>query len=435
LNIIRTHFWQLLFAFILQGIPFCCPLIAQQISVDSVIFSALRDENLLRHEQHTEQVRQLRFKVPYIRRAEARIGTNGSTLGDTLFGSIRNEDFYGFVIGPNSLRERRKQEALHEAYIRQFESARTVLLAAALLERYTSTAEWYHAQKIGAAQQKLSDLMAQKMDILRAKMDQGLSVKPGDVLDTERDFQNIQNQILETQQTVQYFAARLAFFLPENAARIDTLGFITGKTIESRGKAMLLMGGAATDASPALAWRSAKNAVANADYALEKAQDRQIFNFLQIGYEDPIRAPIPNRRRTFNNFSVRLALSVPISGNNNPQRAAAAIDAIEAQQDLMTTQWTLNRNITLQTTQFNQIATTQATLKIQKERSLALKMLNAPAMLQQMTAEEISEAQIMVQKMAVQIAQNERSLCLAYIRLLDLKGWTTQMPLRNYLRE
>jgi len=408
-------------------------IFAQKSGFNEVVFSALTDVRLTQNQQTTEVARNLNFKVPLIRRAEARLGFNGSTLGDSLYGSVRNEDFYGFVIGPNSLRERKRQEDLKNAYIRQYQSERPVLLAAVLLERYQAITGWYFTKKIGVEQQNLADLTVKKMEILREKLEQGLEVKVSDVLEAESDQNNLLLQIQETNNLARFHQAKLLQWLPDYALPpLDSSNMIAIRTIERRVSTLKNT----RNTAPILAFRQSQVQLASADRALENAQNRQIFNFLQIGYEDPVLPlVVPNRRRTFNNFSFRIALEVPIPGNNNPQRATAALEVLEARNNAQNAVQLNEKNVALQFVRVENLLASHKDCIEKTENSLIRRMLNDEKLRFQMSAAELLEAQIIEQKLLLRRITIEQEIMTEYIRLLDLKGVTAQEPLSNYLSE
>jgi hypothetical protein len=313
----------------------------------------------------------------------------------------------------------------------ELEVERGVVLAAAVSERYQAYAAWYFAWKLRTEQEKLSQWLQKQADLWRIRIEQGVPVKASDILQNERDQYNLLLQIQENKNTEMLQLQRLRQYAdwPPNQLP-DTLGITTSTTIEQQLSALK----SAPVYTPLTALREARWQVAKADQAMEDAQNRQIFNFVQIGYDDPVLAVVrPNRRRTFNNFSFRVAVEMPIPGNNNPQRAKAAIDALEARSDRDITQQLSERSAALQVTELENTLSARQACSLQIEKSLTRRLLEDPTFLQQMTPAEWIEGQILMQRRALQCLETEQQMLLAYLRLLELKGWLAREPLQNFL--
>lgn len=410
----------------------CSPLAAQQIPFSDILRTALEDLRVVQNRDNLSQVRQLKFQVPLIRRAEARIGFNGSTLGDTIYGSIRNEDFYGVVVGPNSFRERRKQAAFHAATIAQYETERSVLLAAAVSERYQTYTQWYFARKLRVEQEKLAELLQKEVSLWQERLMRGMEIKISDLLQTERDQYNLLLQIQENGNTERLNRAKLGQYDAAFGTRLpDTSEIITPAVLE---KQLLLLKNAPLE-TPSVALRDAQWRTAQAEYAVEHAQNRQIFNFLQVGYDNPV-LPLtrPNRRRTFNNFSLRVAVEVPIPGNNNPRRAKAALDLLQADNNRHLTRLVYERNAALQVVEVENLMAAQRLCVQQMENSFTRRLLNDAALQSGMTAEEWMAAQILLQRRVIQCLDVQKQTVLAYLRLIETKGWMAREPVQNFFR-
>ena len=282
-------------------------LFAQKITSTDLLRSATADERLTLNQQTIAYARSLRYRVPLIRKVEARLGINGSTLGDTLFGTIHNEDFYGFVISPNSLRERRRQAELKTAQVGIYENERAVLLQQVALDRCQPLVALHFDQLLDTTRRELLHLLGKKETLLRAMLDQGLDVKVKDVLDTENDRNALELSLSELAHARTLHQAKLRQWLPDRSdPQLDHTGYIRPATLAQRTEMLK----SAPNLSPALAYREAETRHAAADWALENAQNRQVFNFLQVAYQDPVVTPdLPKKFNAFNNFSVRVALA------------------------------------------------------------------------------------------------------------------------------
>ncbi|HND89977.1 MAG TPA: hypothetical protein PK971_16710, partial [Saprospiraceae bacterium] len=359
------------------------PLHAQSLSTADILQSALLDERLALNQQTIAYARSLRYQVPLLRRIEGRIGINGSTLGDTIFGTIHNEDFYGLVLAPNSIRERRRQAQLKAAQINIYEQERAVLLQQILLERYQTLVGLHFAQRLDTARQELLRLLGKKEALLRDMLDRGLEVKVKDALDTEDDRNALELSLSDLAHARAAHLARLKQWLPPEAAgQWRGTDFLSPAALARRVASLRL----SPTLSASLAYREAQTRHAAADWALEDAQNRQVFNFLQLAYQDPVVTPDrPKKFNAFNNFSARVALALPMPGNNNPKRSEAALQLREAEVSAQTARLLLEKNLELQQVRIDNLLDQQRICQAKIDSSLIRKMLDNPALCAQMS--------------------------------------------------
>ncbi|HNG89909.1 MAG TPA: hypothetical protein PK858_06880, partial [Saprospiraceae bacterium] len=186
--------------------------------------------------------------------------------------------------------------------------------------------------------------------------------------------------------------------------------------------------------SASLAYREAQTRHAAADWALEDAQNRQVFNFLQLAYQDPVVTPDrPKKFNAFNNFSARVALALPMPGNNNPKRSEAALQLREAEVSAQTARLLLEKNLELQQVRIDNLLDQQRICQAKIDSSLIRKMLDNPALCAQMSPLELADLQLAQQKLRVRGLEIEQELFGEYLRLLEWKGVLGQEPIRNYL--
>jgi len=408
-------------------------LVAQKITSHDILQTATTDERLALNQQTVAFARSLQYRVPLIRKVEARIGFNGSTLGDTLFGTIHNEDFYGFVISPNSLRERRRQGDLQVAQVGIYENERAVLLEDLVLDRCQVLVSLHFATQLNASRSELLRLLGKKENLLSEMLDQGLDVKVKDVLDTENDRNTLELAQSDLEHSRSLQRAKLSQWLPDhNNLQLDDSDYIRPMTITQR----IEMLKAVPNQNPSLAYRNAETRFAAADWALENAQERQIFNFLQVAYQDPVLTlETPKNRKTFNNFSVRIGLGLPIPGNNNPKRSEAALQLREAEVSAQVTRTINERGVDLQYVRVKNLLDQYRACEEKVQHSLIQKMLDNESLRPQMTALELADLQLAQQKLRLRLIEIEQELNVEYLKLLELKGVLGQEPVRDYFSD
>ena len=276
--------------------------------------------------------------------------------------------------------------------------------------------------------------MQQKMTLLRTALDQGASVKISDVLDAENDWNSFEAQRRDIEQQKRFAEARLAGFFSDKTDE-PTLAKESVLNIATLGQRVTALKNTPV-AMPIVVWREAQVGMRAADKALEDAQNRQIFNFVQLGYDNPV-LPLtrPKNTRTYNNFSFRVAIEVPLPGNNNLKRANAALDLLEAKQTVATAANVQTEALNLQFVRVENLLTSHRALVETQEKSLVRRLVEDPKAQAQMTPSEWLEANLIQQKLRLRQVEVEQQLLLEYVHLLDLKGVTALEPVRNYLSE
>ena len=402
---------------------------AQKIKAKTVLATALNDKRLQLNTQTTTFAQGLRYHLPIIKQVEARIGINGSSLGDSLFGSIRNEDVYGLNISTNSFKEIRLQKLVKQAQIEALASENRVFEQAALLERYQTLSAFYFSQKLILEKQKLDSLIGKKHDILRVMVEQGQDIKVKDVMDTEGDKNTVQLALMDLENTMRTKRALLSLFLAsDNSADIDFSDFIVPSKIQE-----IINDHSRVSNHPVIEFRNARSNLTASKLNYISAQNRQVFNSLRLGYQDPIFLEERKKFNPLNNFSIRVGLVVPLPGNNNYRRSDALLELREAQDAVTLSQDNYKRAVDLQNIKLSNLMVQYDLTKATIEQSLINKMLGNKKLLSQITPLEIADLTIAQQKIKVRTLEIEIEITNEYLKYLDFTGILSQKPLKNYL--
>lgn len=413
---------------------FCTSTIyTQNVSSTDLLRGATSDDRLQLQQQLSAYARSLPYKSPLIRKVEARVGFNGSTVGDTLFGTIRNEDFYGVVISPNSLRERKRQAALQQAQIGVYDSERAVVLQEIILERCETVIALHFNVQLIAVYDSLLRLIDTRETLLHKMLDEGFDVRVKDVLSTDDDKNDFERQRRERSHSLAQHQARLRQFLPDHSAPVwNDRDYIPITTLRSRLELLRSL----PAAYPELAYSTAKTRFAAADVDLENADNRQIFSFMQIGYEDPVLAlETPKNRKTFNNFSLRFGFQLPLPGNNNLRRSEAALKWRETQHEAQTIRLLNEKAVDIQQVKMTNLLDRYAAAEEKSRTCLTRRMLDNTGLHAQLTPVEILDLRISQQKTALQLLEMAEEIHTEYLELLELKGVLGQEPVRDYFSE
>jgi len=178
---------------------------------------------------------------------------------------------------------------------------------------------------------------------------------------------------------------------------------------------------------------SAEIQLDSAAFSYSAAQNRQILDYVSLGYQNPLYLDRPNKFNTVNNFAFRLGLLVPITANNRYRKADALLDLKESQ--FKADEASLERDISWQ----SQIALLDGLFSDYDlatdllDNSLIRQMLSNPVLLAHVTPLEIVELEIAQQKLELQQLELAQDIASAYVELLSLSGYLAWNPETNYL--
>lgn len=404
---------------------------AQILRIKDILESAENDEKYRANQTLNLFTKSLKYNIPYIKKVELRLGINGNALSDTLYGNIRNEDFYGLLISPNSLREIREQKRLKAAQIGTYEAEKSLLKHNALFERYQTLVPLIFAPQLQHEKMLLDTLFLQKYAIVQQMLEQGVDIKIKDVMDAENDRNLMRLALLDLENSVLNNEAKIKQFMNnQQFQHIDFQNVISIYQIEN----WLNTQPFDTSAHPSLAFRTATSQLANANFRVENAQNRQIFNFLQVGYENPILIlEAPQKQKSVNNFSLRFGFSLPIPANNNLKKSESLLEAKIAQENEQVIKSLNKKAIDLQVIKVRNLLKQFHLCDERLKENLIHKMLKNEKLLLQITPLEIVDLKITQQKLSIRRTEIAQDITNEYIRLLELSGFLSRLPLQNFL--
>ena len=418
-----------------KGLPlvvllaFSAGIAAQPVSMEAVLASARTDARVLAAADMPIFTQSLNYRLPLLRKVELRLGLNGNLFRDTLYGDIRNEDFYGLYIYPNSLRERRLQRDIQPAQASVYEAGSRIAWQQAVLERYQALTQLYFSGRLLEARASLDSLLSVKQRLMLQMLDQGVEIKVKEVVDTENDRSALQFGMSEAKNDIRLQTAKIRSFVQPDATAeaVHFDSFITTDVIASVLAKM-------PEELPSMEYRISKIRLAQAGLALENVQNKQILSFIQLGYELPIvTEPLPKRLNPANNFSVRIGLALPLPGNNNLKRANAALELREAQNELKTTEQQTRKSIESQRIRVENLIALYRNLRDQTAESLIGKLLDADNSQVQLTPLELVELYVSRYKRDLRALETESEIADEYLKYLETSGKLGALPARNYL--
>ena len=117
---------------------------AQVISLEEVLGTAIEDQNVIRYQSIRDMASDLKMHDPLVKEIALRIGFNGSVLGDTIYGYLRNEDDLRLQVSFNALGVRQKQKQVKSARLQTLTTRQGVLTHSALTDRYEALSEYVY---------------------------------------------------------------------------------------------------------------------------------------------------------------------------------------------------------------------------------------------------------------------------------------------------
>ena len=408
---------------------------AQKINVESILISVKNDDRVFGNNQNSTFATGLDYRLPILKKVDLRLGINGNLTSDTLDGRWRNEDFYALSISTNNFREMRLQRALKPAQLSIYSAENQVFVQQAMMERYQSILSIFYGKKLYEERSRLKKLLTEKEDVLRLSLEQGLDIRFKDIVDTENDKNALASALLDYENNVFFQEQRIRQYLKladNQAIEIDFDGFILPEQIEKE-VAKLKINQALSH--PLFALREAQTNYSLAEYRLEKAQNRQIFSFLQVAYNPLAYEPLVSKRfRALNDVNWRLGLTVPLPANNNFRNSKTALQQKEDEQNAILTKQLQAKLVDVQYIKVQNLLKSLHLNEKNTKESLIKKMLDNPKVLAQITPVEVLDLNIAQRKLELRNIEISSDLSNEYLRLLDMTGAMSIYKNRNFLK-
>jgi hypothetical protein len=393
---------------------------AQTIKMADVLATAATDARLSRSAGLQNLAAGLKMHDPIIRQVAARVGINGSALGDTIYGYLRNEDTYQLQIGFNSLSERLRQRQIKTARLEVLAAEDRVLRQQVFLERYEALSGYLYARPKLDACRRLDTLLQTEHHILRDMLNTGvLDVKVAKVLNTEEDLnrnrvaiQEIENKRLLYQHRIRQFVGDFSELDDSDLAAPADLQAVVHTLRAAPDQAR----------NPDFDLKQAEVQLDLAELKYISAQNKQVLNNFTIGYQRPLYLERPKNFNTFNNISFRIGLTAPLPSNNRFKKADALLDLRDSENDAIRETEVRQRDLSNQFVRLDNVFREYDLIQERLDSSLIRKMLDNQTLRAQITPLEIVEMEISLQKLRITQADLMDEMAVEYIRLLELSG-------------
>ncbi len=403
---------------------------AQVITIEDVLGTAKDDQNVLRYQSIRDLASDLKMHDPLVKEIALRIGFNGSVLGDTIYGYLRNEDDLRLQVSFNDFAVRQKQKQVKSARVQTLTTRQAVVTHSALTDRYEALSEYVYTLPELEGLKRLDSLLDHEHDIIKQMLATGiLEVKVSRILDVEEDRNRVMLDINEIEERLRL--AKLE--IEKYSGTFSSISIEQLASIEDLRQLFIFLKTSGYVAHPTNLALSAEIQMDSTVFAYTSAQNRQILDYVSLGYQNPLYLERPNNFNTFNNFAFRLGLLVPITANNRYRKGDALLDLKESQ--AKADEASVERDQLWQ----SQIAILEGLfseydLTVDRlDNSLIHQMLSNPALMAHITPLENIELEIAQQKLVLHQLELVQDIASAYVELLSLSGYLAWNPDTNYL--
>ncbi len=389
----------------------------------------MRDVNFVQSKLLESDITDMKFYVPMVKSLDARIGFNGSTKSDTIYGYLRNEDHYGLTLKLNSFQEIKSQKLYKKAVYKLANCESKLALEKSLKERYDLIANIYYTGLKLSELSKLSFWLAQKDSLYNVFYRSGLEINVKDVIKLEVDKRQFAKDKHQMNADLKDWYRRLSILTGVEVTIIDTGNFIPFQFL------LFDIQNLCNDSvqNVELSCRDADISLADARVYNVKSQGTEILDGFSIGYQEPLYLIRPNKFNTLNNFSLRVSLKWPIKSNNNFRVSRAKIDLQDSRSKWYNTQFQVDQSRALLITKLQVDIEYYHMLSDELKKGLVNEIIQKEGVEKVLQPIEWIELNTAKHQFSLNILEVQRDILLNYLKLLQLTGKLIVEPPVNYL--
>lgn len=403
---------------------------AQVISMEDVLATATTDQLISRYQSIKDLAVDLKMHDPLVKEIALRIGFNGSVLGDTIYGYLRNEDDIRLQVSFNDFAVRKQQKAVKDARIETLATGQAVVSHSALIDRYEVLSDYAYTIPELEALKRLDSLLLTEHEIIKAMLSTGiLDVKVSRILAVEED----RNRVLLDIHEADDLLKRAKLDIEKYTGSFSAISLDSLATIEDLREGFAWMKTSGYVAHPNNLALSAEMQLDSTVLRYASSQNRQIFDYVSFGYQRPLYLERPNKFNTLNNFAFRLGLLVPITANNRYRKADAILDLKESQLKADESRMTRDLSWQSQVAILDGLFSEYDLASDRLDNSLIHQMLSNSSLMAHVTPLEFVELEIAQQKLILHQLELVQDIADAYVKLLSLSGYLAWNPDTNYL--
>ncbi|MEO6191361.1 MAG: hypothetical protein ABIO44_14525 [Saprospiraceae bacterium] len=412
-----------------MSLPF---LTFSQVKIKDILNNSLLDIKVQNSILLKNEVKSLVFNSPWIKSVEGRVGITGSTLGDTIYGYLRNEDNYDLILRMNSFRMIKREKRVKKALEANLNTEAEWILESTLLERYELIIDYnFFGQEIN--QFNLQDnILKKRQELVREKVEMGLDFKVKELLQIEENRSKLSKDLFQLKQQFLECKSKLENLrVIDSIQFIDTFQFVTIEKIQNTLNNLDIV--PEDNFEFQLKKSDMEIALAKLDYT--NSQNTEIFDGIRFSYDNPLYLTLPKKFNTINNFSIRAGFKIPISGNNNYRRSQAEIQLKEKE---LSMQYVLEKNKfanhDLRVKIYSLIEFYNRCKRLETQ-SLYHSLMSNPISKQKLEPLDWYDLQWTYEENKFQYLSLSRDITKLYIQLLYTCGRLGKSPHINYLSE
>jgi hypothetical protein len=312
----RVDFWALALLSV-AALGLRRPLEAQTpVSVEAVLASAQTDRAVVARQQQVDFQKDNQTGLPFFNS----IGFRGELNRLTW----ERQEYLG-RINMNGLGEMRGLRAVQQAETELAAAEKQAVYYKILYERYLKLAEYHALQQEMGIRRKLLPVYADQLRVLEqtAALNAGTDLKAMLNVEFDRDEQTLRlgAGAAELAGLLRYFSQCM---VAETVEAVDTAGWIDSDQMALR----IRETGSVSPGHPYLLEKTVKLARIQADYRLDDAKSKQVFDFFQVRYAD---RPEEDFRAKMN---IGIGFNLPYNGTLRVQKAKNRIEQNGAALDL-----------------------------------------------------------------------------------------------------
>lgn len=397
---------------------FCCPkqsfaqniwTTTQILAGSSVVVGGELIQNNLQFLKETKQ------GMPLVDKMEIRTETDEFDL-------YRQE--YLFRMSFNGKKTRNVQSEITKNNIHFYDLKAQLMQEAHLIDQYERIVDWYYTQAELNFLKEEKIIQEDKKKIHQKMLANSLVIEVEDLLKVEKELQALDRKILQQQFKKEYILQELIPDLTfSEEIALDTSGWISFETMT------FLLGEIKEQPIKNLGQdiQIAKINFEQLEFELEKAENKQVLDFVQIKYAG--RDNLELQR----DLSIGIGLNIPTKSGGRIKLNETKLNLFDQQYKLEILQKKLEKKISINYKKFDSFQKEYALLSQQiteNELINTLKDYSSTGVVHPLTLLRIASS-ILKDKQALQ--KIEKEACLLFLAILVDKGLLTQSPNINYL--
>jgi len=388
------------------------------IRTNQILASARHDMSVGLNQKHLDFIGQTNQNIPFVDQISLRTETD-------RFMVYRQEYLARLTVnGPSEIR---RQRFLNKAELQTEQIFQRRLEHEALVARYEAVSAYRFIQQRTGIQQELKLVYEDKVNVFHKLAALNAGTEVDELLKAEYDLDElnleIDQAIEESEQLQKLIAGWLSLQAGEWA--LDTTAFIQPPGMQLVIDQLPMV----SSLNPLILEKQSKIEELQAEYYFEKASASQMLDFFQLRYAnrpDEILA---------REFSAGLGINLPFKGSSRVKLAEIQIDKNNEEQFLLVEMNQLNQEIQSAQDQMKALGGRYRIAEDQWKESQNKYSLEHPSLLQADGPMILLKAREYQIKRQLKLADLEKAITDQYVKILDLTGALSSVPLINYFSD